>query len=42
MDARTPQCVDAVRASDLLLGRDEYGAAWIGRWREQKAAAEAA
>ena len=41
MDARTPQCVEAVRAGDLLLGRDEYGAAWIGRWREQKAAAEA-
>ena len=41
MDARTPQCVEAVRAGDLLLGRDEYGAAWISRWREQKAAAEA-
>ncbi len=41
MDARTPQCVEAVRAGDLLLGNDEYGGAWISRWREQKAAAEA-
>ena len=41
MDARTPQCVEAVRAGDLLLGNDEYGGAWIGRWRKQKAAAEA-
>ena len=39
MDARTPQCVDAVRASDLLLGRDEWGATWIRRYREQQAAA---
>jgi 5-methyltetrahydrofolate--homocysteine methyltransferase len=39
MDARSPQCVDAVRASDLLLGRDEWGARWIARYREQKAAA---
>ena len=41
MDARSPQCVDAVRASDLLLGRDEWGATWIRRYREQKAAAAA-
>ena len=39
MDARSPQCVDAVRASDLLLGRDEWGATWIRRYREQQAAA---
>jgi 5-methyltetrahydrofolate--homocysteine methyltransferase len=37
MDARSQQCVDAVRASDLLLGRDEWGATWIRRYREQKA-----
>ena len=41
MDARSLQCVDAVRASDLLLGRDEWGATWIRRYREQKAAAAA-
>jgi len=39
MDARSPQCVDAVRAGDLLLGRDEWGAAWIRRYRERQAAA---
>src|SRR3954451_23143976 len=38
MDARSPQCVDAVRASDLLLQRDEWGARWIARFREKKAA----
>ena len=41
MDARSPQCVDAVRASDLLLGLDEWGATWIRRYREQQAAAAA-
>ena len=41
MDARSPQCVDAVRATDLMLGRDEWGAAWIKRYRDAKAAAEA-
>jgi len=39
MDARSPQCVDAVRASDLLLGNDEWGATWIRRYREAQAAA---
>jgi 5-methyltetrahydrofolate--homocysteine methyltransferase len=39
MDARTPHVVDAVRASDLLLDRDEWGAAWIKRYRDQQAAA---
>jgi len=38
MDARSPQCVDAVRAGDLLLDRDEWGARWIARYREQQAA----
>ncbi len=39
MDARSPECVDAVRAGDLLLGRDEWGARWIAAFREQQAAA---
>jgi len=38
MDARSPQCVDAVRAGDLLLGRDEWGARWIKRYRDGQAA----
>ncbi len=38
MDARSPQCVDAVRAGDLLLGRDEWGARWIKRYRDAQAA----
>ena len=29
MDARSAECVDAVRAGDLLLGNDEWGARWI-------------
>ncbi len=41
MDARSPQCVDAVRATDLMLGHDEWGAAWIKRYRDAKAAAAA-
>jgi 5-methyltetrahydrofolate--homocysteine methyltransferase len=39
MDARSPQCVEAVRASDLLMQRDEWGALWIARFREKQAAA---
>src|SRR5690242_7683122 len=38
-DARTPQVVEAVRAGDFLLGRDEWGARWIARYREQQVAA---
>jgi 5-methyltetrahydrofolate--homocysteine methyltransferase len=41
MDARNPQTVAAVRATDFLLGRDEWGARWIARHRA-KLAAEAA
>jgi 5-methyltetrahydrofolate--homocysteine methyltransferase len=33
MDVRTPQIVEAVKAADLLLGNDEWGAAWIARAR---------
>jgi len=39
MDARAPQCVDAVRAGDFLLGRDEWGARWIAKYRAEQAAA---
>ena len=39
MDARTSQTVDACRAADLLLGRDEWGMAWIAAHREAQAAA---
>ena len=33
MDARAPQIVRAVKAADLVLGRDEWGAAWIAAHR---------
>jgi 5-methyltetrahydrofolate--homocysteine methyltransferase len=33
MDARSPQIVRAVKAADLLLGRDEWGASWIAAHR---------
>jgi 5-methyltetrahydrofolate--homocysteine methyltransferase len=39
MDVRAPQIVEAVKAADLLLGNDDWGAAWIARSR---AAAKAA
>jgi 5-methyltetrahydrofolate--homocysteine methyltransferase len=39
MDARRDETVGAVRATDFLLGRDEWGARWIARYREQQAAA---
>ncbi len=38
MDARRPEIVEAVRATDFLLGRDEWGARWIARHREKQAA----
>ena len=38
MDARSPECVDSVRACDLLLGRDEWGASWIAAFRAKQAA----
>jgi 5-methyltetrahydrofolate--homocysteine methyltransferase len=41
MDARTPQVVDAVKASDLMMGNDAWGATWIAAFRaKQKALAE--
>jgi 5-methyltetrahydrofolate--homocysteine methyltransferase len=41
MDARNVQTVEAVRATDFLLGRDEWGAAWIANHRAKQAAATA-
>jgi len=38
MDARTPSIVEAVRAGDLLLGRDPWGSAWITEFRRRQAA----
>ncbi len=38
MDARTAQLVDACRAADLLLGRDEWGTNWIAAHRQAQAA----
>ena len=37
MDARSPECVDAVRAGDVLLGKDEWGARWIADFRARQA-----
>ena len=41
MDARTPQLVEAVRAGDLMLGNDDWGARWIAAHRAKQAAAAA-
>ncbi|HEY7858135.1 MAG TPA: dihydropteroate synthase [Candidatus Nanopelagicales bacterium] len=38
MDARTPAIVDAVRAGDMLLGKDLWGANWIAAYRAKLAA----
>jgi len=37
MDARSPQIVRAVKAADLLLDRDAWGAAWIAAHRAERA-----
>ena len=42
MDARSAEIVEAVRASDFLLGKDEWGANWIAAYRAKLAAAAAA
>jgi len=39
MNALAPECVTSVRASDLLLGKDAWGASWISKFRERQAAA---
>jgi 5-methyltetrahydrofolate--homocysteine methyltransferase len=41
MDARAPQIVRAVKAADLVLNRDEWGANWIAAHRAAQKAAEA-
>ncbi len=41
MDVRAPQIVEAVKAADLLLGNDDWGAAWIARSRALSAAGAA-
>ena len=41
MDARRDETVEAVRATDFLLGRDEWGAHWIARYRAKQAAGAA-
>jgi 5-methyltetrahydrofolate--homocysteine methyltransferase len=42
MDARSPAMVESVRAADLLLGNDAWGAAWIAAHRAKLRAAAAA
>ena len=42
MDARAPQIVRAVKAADLVLNRDEWGANWIAAHRAAQKAAEEA
>jgi 5-methyltetrahydrofolate--homocysteine methyltransferase len=41
-DARTPQIVSSIKAADLLLGRDDWGANWISIHRARLAAAQVA
>jgi 5-methyltetrahydrofolate--homocysteine methyltransferase len=36
MDARSPTVVKAVKAADLLLGRDPWGTSWIRAYRSQQ------
>ena len=38
MDGRTPEVVQAVRAADLILGLDQWGANWISNFRANKEA----
>jgi len=40
MDARTAGIVTSVKAADLMLGNDEWGASWIQLHRARQAAAE--
>jgi 5-methyltetrahydrofolate--homocysteine methyltransferase len=42
MNALAPEIVAAARASDLLLGRDPWGANWIASYRARKTATESA
>jgi 5-methyltetrahydrofolate--homocysteine methyltransferase len=36
-----PVCIESVRAADLLLGHDPWGASWIAAHRARQAAAAA-
>jgi 5-methyltetrahydrofolate--homocysteine methyltransferase len=38
MDTRTEAVVSMVKATDLLMGHDEWGMAWISRHRAAQAA----
>ena len=38
MNALAEECVEIVRASDLMLGKDPWGATWISRYRARQAA----
>ena len=38
MDARSQEIVEGVRATDFLLGHDEWGSAWIAAYRKKQAA----
>ena len=40
MDARSPAIMRAVKAADLLLDRDPWGASWIARHRAEQAQAK--
>ncbi len=42
MDSRTPQMVEAIKAADLMMGNDEWGASWISLYRAKQAAEKAA
>jgi 5-methyltetrahydrofolate--homocysteine methyltransferase len=39
MNALAPECVTAVKAADLLLGHDAWGASWIAAFRAAQPAA---
>ncbi len=40
MDARSPHLVRAVKAADLVLDRDPWGASWIAAHRSKQAAGQ--
>ncbi len=42
IDVRSPLIVDAVKAADVMMGNDEWGANWISAFRAQQRAAQPA
>jgi 5-methyltetrahydrofolate--homocysteine methyltransferase len=40
IDVRSPLIVDAVKAADVMMGNDEWGANWISAFRAQQKAAQ--